>query len=1069
MSTRFCRLVRLLMLLPLALIAGACPAAAQLAPALFSSLHWRLIGPFRGGRSLAAVGVPGHPALYYFGAVGGGVWKSTDAGNTWRPIFDAAPIASIGALAVAPSNPNIIYVGTGEADMRSDISFGDGVWKSTDAGKTWRHMGLSRSRHIGAILISPSDPNRVYVAALGRAYGPNRQRGVFETRDGGRSWQKILYKNRNTGAIALAFAPGDPRILFAALWQTRRPPWNVYPPSNGPGSGLYRSRDGGRNWQHLTRGLPRAGLGRIGIAVAPTDPRRVYALVDARGGGLYRSDNGGTSFQRVDHNPRIWGRGWYFGGVTVAPDNANVVYVANTSTYRSMDGGHSFTAIKGAPGGDDYHSVWIAPHHARRIILASDQGVVLSLNGGRTWSSWYNQPTAQIYHLAADHRFPFWLYGAQQDSGAMAIASGSIYGKISDLGWHPIGSGGESGMVVPDPRNPNILFGGAVTRYNQRTGEAANVSPLAGRPHAFRRDWTLPLVFSRANPRDLYFGDQYLFLSADGGNSWRRISPDLTRTKLVVPANLDPLTAHDTAVAGPRRGVIYSIAPSPLAAATVWIGTDDGYIQLTRDGGKTWRNVTPPALSAWSKVTEIAASRFSAATAYTAIDRHRLDDDAPYIYRTRDYGHHWQKIVTGLPAGGWLNALRQDSRQPSLLFAGTELGVYVSFDAGDHWQSLQRNLPAASVRELLERDDALVAATHGRAVWVMDDIAPLRALARRAAAHRISVTASAAYLFPPATAFRERPGNEKGTPLPPETPAGTAAPTGASFDYYLAHAAQGPVTLSIRDASGQLVRRYSSAARPRAVNPHRLDIPMYWIHPAPVLSAAAGMHRWRWDLHYAAPAGGRRAGYFAAFFGGAGPWAVPGRYTVTLTVNGEKYRRPFTLKMDPRIHVSRAALLAQLQLALALRSASARAAVALRQANALAHRLQPKNSAAKLKAHAAAKLKAQPAMRRLNPRLAGQIKMQLAALLGPAAAPLGPDYSGEGGPSRDHASLSYVNGLLGQLAFAVNAADRAPTAQQLWAWRRAQVLLQRNLAAWQAIAHEARLPADIPVRQETRK
>ncbi len=1000
---------------------------AGIPPRLFSSLHWRLIGPFRGGRSLAAVGVPGHPALYYFGAVDGGVWKTTDAGNTWQPIFNE-PIASIGALAIAPSNPKVIYVGTGEADMRSDISYGDGVWKSSDGGKTWRHEGLTDTRHIGAILISPRDANHVYVAALGHAYGPNAERGVFESRDGGRSWRKILYKNPNTGAIALAFEPGNPRTLYAALWQTRRPPWNVYPPSSGPGSGLYRSRDGGRTWQRLTQGLPRAGLGRIGIAVAPSNPRRVYALVDARRGGLYRSDDGGDSFHLVDNEPRIWGRGWYFGGVTVDPLNANVVYIANTSTYRSVNGGQSFVAIKGAPGGDDYHSVWIAPHHPRRIILASDQGVVISLNGGRTWSSWYNQPTAQIYHLTADNRFPYWLYGAQQDSGAMAVASGSIYGKISDLAWHPIAAGGESGMVTPDPRNPEILFGGGVTRYNQRTGESASVSPLVGRPHTFRHDWTLPLVFSPANPAELYFANQYLFLTDDGGNSWRRISPDLTRRNPGVPATLDPVTARD-GWGGARKGVIYCIAPSPLNAATVWVGTDDGNIQFTRDNGKTWHNVTPAGLSGWSKVAEIAASHFSVQAAYAAVDRHRLDDFAPYLYRTRDGGRSWQKITSGIPQGAYVNAITEDPRRPGLLYAGTELGVYVSFDAGDHWQSLQLNLPVSSVRELVVRDNDLIAATHGRSVWVMDDMTPLR--------HLSAALASApAHLFPPEVAWRVRPGNEKGTPLPPETPAGQAAPTGAIFDYYLARPARAPVTLSVRDASGRLVRRYSSSEHHPAVNPRKLDIPMYWIHPAPVLSAAAGMHRWIWDLHYAAPALHGRRAMFAAFFGG-GPWAVPGRYTVTLTMNGKKYRRPFQLKMDPRVHVTQRALERQLHLALEVQLASARAGRIFHEASALERRLTKQEKFAQASTATAG------GVRRLATRLQ--------TLLGPTPVRLGPDYSGEGGPSSDTSSLRYVQGLLQQISYGVNSADRAPTAQLIWAWRRAQALLASNERNWQAI------------------
>ncbi|MGH9490818.1 MAG: WD40/YVTN/BNR-like repeat-containing protein [Terriglobales bacterium] len=1003
-------------------------AGAQIAaeppvnPALFAGLHWRLIGPFRGGRSITAVGVPGHPSVYYFGAVGGGVWKTTDAGNTWRPIFDAEPIASIGAIAVAPSDPSIIYVGSGEADMRSDISYGDGVYKSTDGGKTWQHLGLTDTRQIGAIVVNPRNPNEVFVAALGHAYGPNAQRGVFRSTDGGRTWRKVLYKNPNVGAIDLSMDPRDPRIVYASLWQTRRPPWNVYPPSNGPGSGLYKSTDGGNTWTHLTAGLPVARLGRIGVAVAPSDPQRVYALVDAQKGGLYRSDNGGRSFRLVDNEARIWGRGWYFGGVTVDAQNPDIVYIANTSTYRSTNGGRSFTAIKGAPGGDDYHSVWVAPDHPNHIILASDQGVVISLNDGRTWSSWYNQPTAQLYHISAGSRFAFWVYGAQQDSGAIAVKSRSHHGVISQRDWVPIGAGGESGYVVPDPLNPEILFGGTVTRYNRATGAAQYIPPTLGRSGAFRHTWTLPLVFSAADPHDLYFGNQYLFRTDDGGRSWARISPDLTRPDPGVPPNLGPVTARDVPPGeGPRRGVIYTIAPSPLRAREIWIGTDDGYIQLTRDGGRHWTDVTPPALTPWSKVTMIAASHFSPDTAFAAVDRHRLEDLRPYIYRTEDSGKTWTEITAGIPTGAYVNAIKEDPRQPGLLYSGTELGLYVSFDNGGHWQPLRLNMPVASVRDILVREDDLVVGTHGRSIWVLDDMSPLRhmAAAARAAAQ------GQVYLFPPATAYRVRPGSQEGTPLPPETPQAKNPPYGAVIDYYLPAAAQGPVTLEFLDARGQLVRRYSSAAHPPQINPNKLDIPAYWLHPPKILSAAAGMHRWVWDLHYPAPTSFSGPAFFAAFFGGGGPWAVPGRYTVKLTVDGQSYTRPLLVRMDPRVHVAPAALARQLALALAIGQAQKSVALATRQARALQARLAKTNSQTALAA-------------------------QVAELLG-SSARLGPDFSGEGGPSHDFTSLRAVDGALRLLARNVESYDAAPSPQALRAWSRDQQTLHAALGRWRQL------------------
>jgi len=975
---------------------AALPLAAQTFAPGPTAMRWRLVGPFRGGRSLSAVGVPGQPSVFYFGAVGGGVWKTTDAGNTWKPIFDGEPIASIGAVAVAPSDPKVIYAGSGEADMRSDISYGDGMYKSTDGGKTWTHIGLDDTRHIGAILIDPANPDVVYVAALGHAYGPNQERGVFKSTNGGQTWQKVLYKDENTGAIALAFEPGNANVIYAALWQTRRPPWNIYPPANGPGSGLYKSTDGGATWTQLTQGLPRQ-VGRIGIAVAPSAPQRVYLIVDAEHGGVYRSDDGGQSFSLVDGERRIWGRGWYFGGITVDPKNADVVYVANTSTYRSTDGGHSFDALKGAPGGDDYHSIWVSPDDSNHIILASDQGVIVSLNDGRTWSSWYNQPTAQFYHVSADNRFPFWLYGAQQDSGAMAVPSASHYGTISFRDWHPIGAGGESGTVVPDPLDGNILYGGTVTRYDQATGATRNISPMLGRTQVFRHTWTLPLIFSPADPHALYFSNQYLFVTRDGGQSWRRISPDLTRPDPGVPSNLDPVTAKD-AFGGPRRGVIYTIAPSPLDAHTIWIGTDDGLIQLSRDDGRSWRNVTPAALTPWSKVGMIEASHFHVDTAYAAVDRHRLDDLAPYIYRTRDGGRTWQKIVAGIPEGAFVNAIREDPKRAGLLYAGTELGIYVSFDDGGAWQPLQMNLPVTSIRDIVVHDNDLAVATHGRAFWILDDIT----LLRQWSALKQSVGGGAkAFLFAPETAYRVRPGSNDGTPLPPETPTGEEPPSGAILDYYLAAPAQGAVTLEILDGAGRLVRRYSSADHPPAVNPKSLDIPMYWIHPAPVLAAGAGLHRWVWDLHYATPAGAGGVGRGFGFFrGGGGLWAVPGQYQVRLTVDGRAYTRPLTLVMDPRVHVPLAVLRRQFELGQQVQAASVEAARLLRLARA----------------------------------------RHLAALLGEQPA-LGADFSGEGGPETDHTSLRYLSGLLRQIEFSIEGADAPPTAEALRAWREAQALL----------------------------
>ena len=902
-------------------VAAACLASAAHAfdPALFQDLQWRSIGPFRGGRVLAVSGVVGEPRHFYFGSVNGGVWESNDAGRTWQPMFDAQPVASIGALAVAPSDAKVLYAGTGEADMRSDISQGAGVYKSTDGGKTWTFAGLRDSQQIGKILVDPHDANHVLVAALGHPYGPNAERGVFRSRDGGAHWQKVLGPNDDTGAIDLAFEPGNANVIYAALWQTRRPPWNIYPPSSGPGSGLYKSTDGGEHWTPLRgHGFPTL-VGRIGVAISDAAPQRVYAIVDGEQGGLYRSDDGGANWTRKSADVRIWQRGWYFGEIAADPKNADRVYAMNTIVLRSDDGGATFIPLKGDNTGDDFHALWIDPQAPERQILGIDQGAIVTLNGGITWSSWHNQPTAQIYHVSTDRRFPYWVYGSQQDSGAVSVPSrGDSRNGIGMTQFRELAAGGESDNIAPDPQDPERIFGGRVDEYNLRTQQVRNIDPTLADPDLYRATWTLPLAFAPRDPHILYFANQRLYRTADRGAHWDAISPDLTRAAPRVPKTLDAPTVADNQGQGERRGVIYAIAPSPAADGLIWAGTDDGLIWRTTDDGAHWQNVTPKALGDWSKVGVIEASPFAAESAYVAIDRHRLDDFHPHIYRTRDGGKSWALIVAGIPVDQAVNVVRSDPVRQGLLYAGTERGVYLSFDDGEHWQSLQKNLPVTSVRDITIHDDDVVIATHGRGFWILDDVATLRQLDAK-------VESASAWLFAPQAAVRLRHPEFTGTPFPKDEPLAANPPDGAYIDYALKTDAQDPVTLEIHDASGAIVRTYTSADQAKAPDLAKLDMAPEWTTPQSTLSAAPGMHRFVWPLRYGS----------AADASADGVWAPPGAYTVVLKVAGNALTQKLTLAPDPRVTLPAETYTRQFELARRIDALRAPVKTASTQAAAL--------------------------------------------------------------------------------------------------------------------------------------
>ena len=930
--------------LALAAISIRPSAPAPTDPAFYSGLVWRNVGPFRGGRVAAVTGVLGQPGTFYIGLPAAGVWKTTSAGETWYPVFDSVKeVSSVGAVEVAPSDPNVIYVGTGDMVTGGAINEGDGVYKSTDAGKTWQHAGLDATKQIPSIVVDPHDPNLVLIAAQGNIHQKSDSRGVYRSTDGGRTWTKTLYVDDETGIQKLARAYDRPAIIFATTVRHYTAPGAA--PRRGPqadtgrtGTALYKSTDEGLTWHELTGGgLPRLN-GRTSIAVAMnTDAQRVFLITNT---GLYRSDDGGTSWRQMDPtDERIRnGQGGYNCGVYVDPKNPDVVYTVNTASYKSTDGGNTFTGFKGAPGGDDPQQMWIDPTDGNRILFGYDQGAIVSLDGGATWSSWYNQSTEQIYHLSVDNSYPYWIYATQQDAGAIRTRARGNFGEITPLDWDPVG-GWEWGTIIPDPLDANIVYasGNGIQKITYPTEQWISVSPITDRSLNLRTAFSQPIVFTPWNQRELLAGFQYLMATIDGGVHWRKLGPDLTVPK-GGEATLAGRASGNGAAPGPG-GAIESISPSTIAAGTIWVGTNNGIIKVTRDEGKTWEDASIPDLpnATRADISTIDASHTDPGAAYVAIDYHTTGDYAPYVYRTHDFGKTWTKIVTGLPtdqpAGSFARVVRADTRKAGLLFAGTESGMYVSFDDGDHWQSLMLNLPTTSFRDMTIHDNDLVVATYGRGIWVLDDYAVLRQMTP-------AVASAPVHLFKPDDAVRVRRNVNADTPFPPEVPHALNPPDGAIIYYSLASRPAGEVTLDVLDASGSVVRHLSStppAPVPEAAKPPE---PNFWLAPPTSLPANAGLNRVNWDLRYDAPPAFRHSFEINANpeqtpASPEGPLALPGTYTLRLNVDGKTYTQTLTVHNDPRVTTSLADLRAQHALLMKLDAAMRTTWEGYQQANAL--------------------------------------------------------------------------------------------------------------------------------------